>query len=115
MIFRDKSRYGYKYTLMTVAGQNTLYQEGIDTDPYLRAFFSGLAIRPSCENCRFKKQYRPGDFTLWDCFNTEDYDKQMDDNIGTTKILVQSDKGRRIFGEIRNSVQSLKADNEVPV
>lgn len=115
VIFRDKSRYGYKYTLMTVAGQNTLYQEGIDTDPYLRAFFSGLAIRPSCENCRFKKQYRPGDFTLWDCFNTEDYDKQMDDNIGTTKILVQSDKGRRIFGEIRNSVQCLKVDNEVLV
>ena len=111
--FRDKSKYGYKYTLMTVKSKNHIYQEGIDTDPYLRAFFTGLAIRPSCENCKFKKQYRRSDFTMWDCFNIENFSKEMDDNIGTTRLLVQSEKGRKIFEEIKDDINYKKIDNSV--
>ena len=113
VIFRDKSKYGYKYTLMTVKSKNYLYQEGIDTDPYLRAFFQGLAIRPSCENCKFKKQYRISDFTMWDCFNIENFNKKMDDNIGTTRLLVQSEKGKKIFEEIKKNLNYTKIDNSV--
>lgn len=111
--FRDKSKYGYKYTLMTVKSKNHIYQEGIDTDPYLRAFFTGLAIRPSCENCKFKKQYRISDFTMWDCFNVENFNKEMDDNIGTTRLLVQSEKGRKIFEEIKENLDYKKIDNNI--
>lgn len=111
--FRDKSKYGYKYTLMTVKSKNHIYQEGIDTDPYLRAFFTGLAIRPSCENCKFKKQYRISDFTMWDCFNVENFNKEMDDNIGTTRLLVQSEKGRKIFEEIKDNINYKKIDNSI--
>lgn len=111
--FRDKNKYGYKYTLMTVKSKNNIYQEGIDTDPYLRAFFTGLAIRPSCENCKFKKQYRISDFTMWDCFNVEKFDKKLDDNIGTTRLLVQSEKGRKIFEEIKENINYTKIENSV--
>ena len=113
VVFRDKSKYGYKYTLMTIKSKNHLYQEGIDTDPYLRAFFSGLAIRPSCENCKFKKQYRISDFTMWDCFNVENFNKKMDDNIGTTRLLVQSEKGRKIFEAIKSSLDYTKVENTI--
>lgn len=113
VIFRDKSKYGYKYTLMTVKSKNYIYQEGIDTDPYLRAFFSGLSIRPSCENCKFKKQYRKSDFTMWDCFNVEKFNRNMDDNIGTTRLLVQSEKGKRIFKKIKNNIDYKKIDSDI--
>jgi len=113
--FRDKSKYGYKYTLMTVKSKNNIYQEGIDTDPYLRAFFSGLAIRPSCENCKFKKQYRYSDFTLWDCFNIETFNKNMDDNIGSSRILIQSEKGKKIFKEIKSNLIYTKIDSDILV
>ena len=113
VIFRDKSKYGYKYTLMTIKSKNEIYQEGIDTDPYLRAFFSGLAIRPSCENCKFKKQYRVSDFTMWDCFNVESFNKKMDDNGGTTRLLVQSEKGKEIFEKIKDNIEYTKIDNNI--
>lgn len=109
--FRDKSKYGYKYTLMTVKSENNIYQEGIDTDPYLRAFFSGLAIRPSCENCKFKKQYRVSDFTMWDCFNIEVFNKKMDDNIGTTRLLVHSNKGKKVFESIKKDLEYMAIDS----
>ena len=53
--FRNKDKYGYKYTQMKISSDNYLYEEGVETDPYLRAFFRGYSIRPSCGECKFKK------------------------------------------------------------
>lgn len=102
IIFRDKSKYGYKYSMMTIETDKGLYSEGIDTDPYLRAFFNNLSDRPSCYKCKFKKQYRVSDFTIWDCFIVEKFDKSLDDDRGTTRILIHSQKGVKIFEEMKN-------------
>lgn len=91
--FRDKRKYGYKYSMMTVETDNGVYSQGIDTDPYLRAFFGDYSVRPSCYNCRFKTQKRVSDITIWDCFNINEIDKSFDDDKGTTRILVQTEKG----------------------
>lgn len=101
--FRDKSKYGYKYTQMKITSKNKIYQNGVETDPYLRAFFNGYSIRKSCLNCKLKKRYRVSDFTMWDCFNIENFDKEMDDNIGTTRILIHTEKGQKIFNEIKDN------------
>lgn len=101
--FRDKSKYGYKYTQMKITSKNNTYENGIETDPYLRAFFNGYSIRSSCLNCKFKKRYRVSDFTMWDCFNVEKFDKNMDDNGGTTRLLIHTEKGRKIFDEIKDN------------
>ena len=100
--FRDKSKYGYKYSMMTVKTDNGIYSEGIDTDPFLRAFFGDLSVRPSCYNCHFKTQKRVSDITIWDCFNVNEIDKSFDDDKGTTRILVQSIKGLDIINDLSN-------------
>lgn len=101
--FRDKSKYGYKYSMMTIETDNGVYSEGIDTDPYLRAFFGDYSVRPSCYNCKFKTQKRVSDITIWDCFNINEIDKSYDDDKGTTRILVQSKKGDSILKKIENT------------
>ena len=100
--FRDKSKYGYKYSMMSVLTDKGKYSEGIDTDPYLRAFFKDVSIRPSCYNCNFKTQKRVSDITIWDCFNINEIDKTFDDDKGTTRILVQSKKGEEILNKLNN-------------
>ena len=101
VLFRDKSKYGYKYSLMTIKADNKEYSEGVETDPYLRAFFGDLSDRPACYNCKFKKQYRLSDFTIWDCFTVENFDKNLDDDKGTTRVLIHSEKGKEIFEKIK--------------
>ncbi len=108
--FRDKSKYGYKYSMMTVKTDNGTYSEGIDTDPYLRGFFGDLTVRPSCFNCQFKTQQRVSDITIWDCFNINELDRKLDDDKGTTRILIQSQKGQDIINNLQNVI--LK---EIPV
>lgn len=100
--FRDKNKYGYKYSMMTVETDNGIYSQGIDTDPYLRAFFSDTSIRPSCYNCHFKTMKRVSDLTIWDCFNINEIDKSFDDDKGTTRILVQSEKGEKLLENLDN-------------
>lgn len=100
--FRDKSKYGYKYSMMTVETDNGIYSQGIDTDSYLRAFFSDVSVRPSCYNCHFKTMKRVSDLTIWDCFNINEIDKSFDDDKGTTRVLVQSEKGEKLLENLDN-------------
>ena len=98
--FRDKY-YGYKYSTMSIIrnGKN-VYHAGSQFDPMLRAFFSDICDRPTCYECKFKKRYRVSDITIWDCYTVYNYDKKMDDDKGTTKVLCQSDKGIRLLQEM---------------
>ena len=107
VLFRDKY-YGYKYSTMTiytdVAKGEPVYHRGVETDVFLRAFFSDICDRPSCYKCNFKKRYRVSDFTIWDCFNVDEFNKKMDDDKGTTRVLIQSQKADVIFNEIKKEV-----------
>lgn len=111
ILFRDK-HYGYKYSTMTIknADGKKVYAFGIDTDPMLRAFFSNICDRPACYECSFKKRYRVSDFTIWDCFPVYKFDKSMDDDKGTTRLLVHSDRGRRIFTSIKEQFRYTRVD-----
>lgn len=91
--FRDKF-YGYKYSTMSLIRNGTnVYHAGSQLDPMLRAFFSDICDRPSCYECPFKKRYRVSDLTIWDCFSVYDFDKDMDDDKGTTRVLCHTEKG----------------------
>ena len=100
IFFREKVN-GYKYSNLSIYGQNDVYHSGVESDSYLRAFFSNICDRPSCYSCKFKTQYRQSDLTIWDCFNVDSYNKKMDDDKGTTRILVHSEKGNQIIEEIK--------------
>lgn len=100
--FRDKY-YGYKYSTMNVITDRNHgnYHQGVESDSWLRAFFSNICDRPSCYRCHFRKQYRVSDFTIWDCFHVERFSKELDNDKGATRVLVHTDKGRKIFDEIK--------------
>lgn len=100
--FRDKTL-GYQYSTMELKPENgKVLRGGIESQPWLRMFFSGMIIRPSCTECKFRSRYRNSDFTIWDCFNVYSIDKSFDEDAGTTRILVHTEKGKKIFNEIKN-------------
>lgn len=112
ILFRDKSKYGYKYSTMTIQSDKDIYQKGVETDPYLRAFFSDLSDRPSCYDCKFKKQYRVSDFTIWDCFGVENFDKSLDDDKGTTRVLIHTENANKIFEKIKGKFKVCEVEPE---
>lgn len=100
--FRDKF-YGYKYSTMSIIqNEKNVYHAGAQLDPLLRAFFTNICDRPACYKCPFKKRYRVSDLTIWDCFSVYDFDKKMDDDRGTTRVLCHTEKGTQIVSEIQS-------------
>lgn len=101
--FRDKNKYGYQYSQLRMKYDNgEICDIGVESDPYMRAFFSDLSDRPSCYNCQFKKRYRVSDITIWDCFDVYLIDKSFDDNKGVTRALIHTQKGNCIIKSICN-------------
>lgn len=99
--FRDKRHYGYKYSQMVIEDKegNVIYHNGVESDPYLRAFFSNLSDRPSCYECKFKKRYRVSDMTIWDCFDVGLKEKEFDDDLGTTNVLIHNLEKEKVVNE----------------
>ena len=46
---------------------------------------------------------RVSDLTIWDCFNINEIDKSFDDDKGTTRVLVQSEKGQKLLEKLNNA------------
>lgn len=110
VLFRDKY-YGYYYSSFSIYNKDTKkdYHKGVDTNAFLRAFFSNLSDRPSCYDCPFKKRYRKSDITLWDCFPIEQFTKDLDGK-GTTRILAQSEKGITVMNAVMDDLRYVEVD-----
>jgi len=104
-----------KITQMSIYKEGTqVYHEGVETDVYLRSFFSDMNVRPSCYACKFKKRYRLTDFTLWDCFDVYKFSKEMDNNKGVTRILAHTERAVDILRQL-SEVRLLEIDADKAV
>lgn len=107
-LFREKLL-SYNYTSISIYNKesNRDYHCGVERDKFMRSFFSGRNVRPSCYNCKFKKRYRVSDFTIWDCYEVEKFTKNMDDK-GTNRVLAHTEKAVYIINEIRDHVRLIE-------
>lgn len=108
--FRDKSL-GYQYSTMEVVyKEGKIDRNGIESDQWLRMFFSGMILRPSCPTCNFRSVERCSDFTIWDCFNVSDLTKDLDETKGATRMLIHTKRGQEIFDKVRDRFYVVDAD-----
>lgn len=113
IIFRNKDL-GYQYSTMKVQYKDgRIERNGIESDQWLRMFFSGMILRPSCPTCNFRSVERYSDFTIWDCFNVSDITSELDETKGATRILIHSQKALDIFQKIRGDFYVINAPVEI--
>ena len=87
-------------------GQNIYVtkDESLFTRGYLH---TNAFCRPSCYDCRFKGFPRISDITLADFWGIEHVNPSMDDNLGTSLVLVNSEKGRAYYEAIQQKIRSV--------
>ena len=75
-----------------------------DTNYFTQGFISTHAFaRPSCYECRFKGTPRIADITIGDFWGAERYvGKEYDHNLGTSCILINSNKGLDFYESARS-------------
>ena len=75
-----------------------------EKDPYMKLFIENYSLRPSCYACSSKK-FRLSDLTISDFWGIENVLPALDDGKGTSVVLVRTEKGQRMFEDIRESLR----------
>ncbi len=64
----------------------------------------GNFSRPSCYNCKFKGFPQKADITLGDFWGIEKIDPSMDNDKGTSTVMINSHKGEELFNLARKNI-----------
>ena len=72
------------------------------SDIFMRAFIGNLILRPSCYECKFKTGRCGSDVSLGDFWGVKKCHKELDDDKGLSLVLINTEKGRRLFESLGN-------------
>ena len=115
--FRSKESGWKSYSFNMEFSDNRRYCVKFHEDKYMQMFLGNIDLRPSCYACRFKGFPRISDMTIGDSWGIESYMPDMDDDMGTSVILVHSQKGVKLLDAVRQSLNLRDAslDKALPI
>lgn len=107
---RDKQLGWRQYSIAMAFDNGQAYCVPYHQDPYMDLFLGNIDLRPSCHDCRFKAFPRASDMTIGDCWGIERHMPEMDDDRGTSVILVHTPQGQALLQNILPAMQLKKAE-----
>ena len=107
--FRNKD-VGWKVFSMKFKYKKNNYIKNLRKDNYMQAFLKNLCLRDSCYNCNFKETNRISDITLADFWGIQNILPEFDDDKGTSLVIINSAKGKKIFEEIKENIKFIETD-----
>lgn len=118
MAIKDKNKdHGWHSLARKVTFENgrVYYGEGHEDD-YRRGYHANVFERPSCYECKFKGIPRISDITLGDFWGIGSVDPSLEQNLGTSLVMVNSEKGEKYFDIIRDKLvmKEFSIDDIVP-
>lgn len=109
--FRDKRKRDNGHTVSFYAGKKE-YAHPMREDSFCRVYFRDYTIRPACYSCRFCTTERESDITLGDFWGIEKVKPEMEDGIGTSLVILHSDKAKRIWEEVKGDFRYFRCERE---
>lgn len=76
-------------------GENRRIVKNIIDSPYYYGYLSGYISRKSCYSCPYKKSSHISDVTLGDFWRADSYLEGIDNDLGYSKIIVNTSKGQK--------------------
>lgn len=104
--FRWKAKYGIQYGIQLCQKDEkcsrVLKSVRYPCDAYITAFMTGLSFRENCHQCVYSGIDRVGDITVGDFWGLGAfYETKINPQKGVSLFLVNSEKGRKLFDEIK--------------
>ena len=101
---------GYSLRLVFQNGRESCVEHG--NDEYIKLFLSEICLRPSCYDCKFRESRSGADLTIGDAWGVEQWMPHMDDNKGTSVVVVNTEKGQRLLADIMPYMVCEEADGK---
>jgi acetyltransferase-like isoleucine patch superfamily enzyme/coenzyme F420-reducing hydrogenase beta subunit len=105
--FKDKTYGWHRFSTRIDFANGRTYVKDRHHDLFMRGYleYKGFA-RPACYACKFKEFPRKGDITLADFWGLDHIHPEMDDDKGTSAVLINSEKGHGFFKTLGDAVTS---------
>ena len=104
---RDKHYSWRRCSLVSTYADTSENREDLYTNRYIRAFLADLCLRPSCYRCRAREGRSGADITLADFWGIEKVCPALDDDRGTSAVLLHTEAGRRAWAACADGVESV--------
>lgn len=108
--FRCKDNSWKHYSVSMLFDNDTRYQQLYKKDFMMSAFLRNICLRPSCYKCANKTLQRESDITLADFWGIHTIIPEMDDDKGTSLLIVHSEKGKQLLNSIKGHLILKEAD-----
>lgn len=108
--FRRKNDGWKLYSLSFTFANDSEYRRPLTKDRYLQIFLKDNALRESCYDCPFRGDRHKSDLTVADFWGIEQICQDFFDDRGTSLVIVQSGKGRRLLDACRAGFRSEQVD-----
>lgn len=107
--FRHKNCGWKRYSMSLRFANDMEYRSAFSEDPFMRAFLAELCNRPSCHNCNFRELRSGSDLTIGDFWGIEKFHPEVDDDCGTSLVLVNTDKGKSLWNYVVSGLDVMPA------
>ncbi len=109
VFFRYKKPSWSSYSMRIIFKDGTEYMKSSYDDPYLCAFLKNYITRECCQECSYACGQRVADITIADFWGYVSEKKtQKDTDEGISLVILNNDKGQRLFDSVSESVISIK-------
>lgn len=108
--FRKKDTGWKNFSIEIQFQNNSVYQKSFREDIYMQFFLKEICLRPSCHACHFKRLERPSDITLGDSWGVDRYMPELDDDQGTSVIIIHTQAGEKMLEQILSHMKYSEAD-----
>jgi acetyltransferase-like isoleucine patch superfamily enzyme/coenzyme F420-reducing hydrogenase beta subunit len=104
--FKDKTHGWHRFSMRVEFENGQTYCKDRYRDPFFVGYLQfNNFVRPSCYDCKFKGLKRKADITLADFWGIETLDKTMDQDLGTSLVMIHTEKGASFFGRNRDMLE----------
>lgn len=110
--FREKKK-GWRNSQLKVHIDNNDVSEICDDKYSVMNLYRGLTYaRPSCFECHFTSYTRASDITMADFWNISETQPDFNNQMGVSRVLVNTQKGKKLFAHIENQMELRKSNKE---
>ena len=113
--FRNKVHGWKSYSVTAQFNDESEYSNIFVDDVYMKGFLRNYYLRPSCYSCSYARIPRTSDITLGDFWGIASKYPELDDDKGTSLLLINTAKGTTMLKGIENNIEKHICDLSVAI
>lgn len=108
--FREKDKGWHNFYSKIMSGDKDISSEYSEKNSYFKIYGTCYINRPICYACNYTSYDRVSDITLGDFWNIKSIAPEMDDNKGTSMLMINSLKGKELLDLAKDNLITLKCE-----